>query len=201
MAAGETITIPARKGKAARVAKGQSIKVINTLGEQVVDAWAFNADDLGEFMSMEHTRVSLVAIIPEVGDALVTNQRRAILTLTEDTSSGIHDTLMAACDVHRYRMLGCTGYHDNCTDNLYASMAELGLTPPEVPSPLNLFMNIPVTEGRRLDFLPPENKPGDYVVLRAEMDCIIVFSACPQDMVPVNGLDATPTDAHFEIVD
>ena len=79
MAAGETITIPARKGKAAHLAKGQSVKVINTLGEQVVDAWAFNADDLGEFMSMEHTRVALVAIVPEVGDALVTNQRRAIL--------------------------------------------------------------------------------------------------------------------------
>ena len=200
MATGETITIPARKGTAARVAKGQSVKVINTLGEQVVDAWAFNADDLDEFMSMEHTRVALVAIIPEVGDALVTNQRRAILTLTEDTSSGIHDTLMAACDVHRYRMLGCTEYHDNCTDNLHASMAELGLTPPEVPSPLNLFMNIPVLDGRRLDFLPPENKPGDYVMLRAEMDCIVAFSACPQDMVPINGLDATPTDAHFEIV-
>ena len=201
MTAGDTITIPARKGKAARVAKGQSVKVINTLGEQVVDAWAFNADDLGEFMSMEHTRVALVAIIPAVGDALVTNQRRAILTLTEDTSSGIHDTLMAACDVHRYRMLGCTEYHDNCTDNLHASMAELGLTPPEVPSPLNLFMNIPVLEGRRLDFLPPENKPGDYVMLRAEMDCIVAFSACPQDMLPINGVDATPTDAHFEIVD
>ena len=201
MAAGEIITIPARKGKAAHLAKGQSVKVINTLGEQVVDAWAFNADDLGEFMSMEHTRVALVAIVPEVGDALVTNQRRAILTLTEDTSSGIHDTLMAACDVHRYRMLGCTEYHDNCTDNLHASMAELGLTPPEVSSPLNLFMNIPVLEGRRLDFLPPENKPGDYVMLRAEMDCIVAFSACPQDMLPINGVDATPTDAHFEIVD
>ena len=201
MATGDTFTIPARKGTAARVAKGQTVKVINTLGEQVVDAWAFNADDLGEFMSMEHSRVTLQAIIPEVGDALVTNQRRAILTLTEDTSSGIHDTLMAACDVHRYRMLGCTEYHDNCTDNLHASMAELGLTPPEVPSPLNLFMNIPVLDGRRLDFLPPENKPGDYVMLRAEMDCIVAFSACPQDMVPINGVDATPTDAHFQIVD
>ena len=70
-----------------------------------------------------------------------------------------------------------------------------------MPSPLNLFMNIPVLEGRRLDFLPPENKPGDYVMLRAEMDCIVAFSACPQDMLPINGVDATPTDAHFEIVD
>ena len=41
------ITIPARRGKAAFVAKGQTIKVINTHGEQVVDTWAFNRADGG----------------------------------------------------------------------------------------------------------------------------------------------------------
>jgi len=198
---GETITIPARKGKAVRVARGQGVKVINTHGEQVVDTWAFNAEDLDEFMSMEHTRPTLLKIMADVGDAMVTNQRRPILTLEEDTSPGIHDTLMAACDNYRYGLLGCTEYHDNCTDNLYAGMQELGLVPPEVPSPWNLFMNIPVLEGRRLDFCPPVTKPGDYVLLRAEMDCIVAFSACPQDMLPINGVDATPTEAHFEIVD
>ena len=33
------------------------------------------------------------------GDALVTNRRRPILTLVEDTSPGLHDTLIAACDL------------------------------------------------------------------------------------------------------
>ncbi len=200
MAQSEQITIPARRGKAARLNKGQSIKVINTHGEQVVDTWAFAADDLHEFMSMEHWRPTVLRIIPEVGDALVTNKRRPILTLTEDTSSGIHDTLMAACDSYRYGLLGCTDYHDNCTDNLFAAMRQLGLTPPETPSPLNLFMNIPVLDGRRLDFYAPENKPGDYVVLRAEMDCVVAFSACPQDMLPINGVNCIVTDAHFEIL-
>jgi uncharacterized protein YcgI (DUF1989 family) len=32
------------------------------------------------------------------------------------------------------------------------------------------------------------------------MDCIVVFSACPQDMIPINGTEMTPTEAHFEIV-
>ena len=38
---------------AARVAKGQRIKVINTHGSQVVDTWAFSAGDVTEWMSME----------------------------------------------------------------------------------------------------------------------------------------------------
>ncbi len=197
----DLITVPARRGKAARLDKGQTVKVINTHGLQVVDTWAFNADDLNEHMSMEHWRPTVQKIIPEVGDAMVTNKHRPILTLTEDTSSGIHDTLMAACDSYRYGLLGCTEYHDNCTDNLHAAMRQLGLNAPETPSPLNLFMNIPVSNGRELSFCEPENKPGDYVCLRADLDCIVAFSTCPQDILPINGKAGIPTEVHFEIID
>jgi uncharacterized protein YcgI (DUF1989 family) len=195
----QLITIPARKGMAATVAKGAGVKVINTHGQQVVDTWAFARYDLREFMSMEHTRATLAKLSPKVGDALYSNRRRPILTLTEDTSAGIHDTLMAACDDYRYGLLGCTEYHDNCTDNLWAGMYALGLTPPQTPSPLNLFMNIPWTEEGRLSFDPPRTRPGDYVVLRAEMDVVVAFSACPQDILPINGEANEPTEAHFEI--
>ncbi|MGA7263204.1 MAG: urea carboxylase-associated family protein [Stellaceae bacterium] len=195
------IEIPARKGKAVRLRKGQRIKVINTKGQQVVDTWAFNADDLRELMSMEHSRVAIGHIIPTIGDGLVTNRRRPILTLVEDTSGGIHDTLFAACDRWRYEALGCTEHHDNCTDNLAAGMADLGLTPPETPAPLNLFMNIPVVDGNRVEVRPPVSTPGSFVTLRAETNCIAAFSACPQDMLPVNGLAMRPTEAHFEVLD
>jgi uncharacterized protein YcgI (DUF1989 family) len=65
---------------------------------------------------------------------------------------------------------------------------------------LNLFMNIPVVDGDRIEFRPPVSTPGSHVALRAEMDCILAFSACPQDMVPINGIAMRPTEAHFEIV-
>jgi hypothetical protein len=194
------IEIPARRGKAVRLAHGQSVKIVNTFGQQVVDTWAFNAADIGEFMSMEHTRIAIGRIIPGIGDALVTNRRRPILRLVEDTSGGIHDTLVAACDRWRYELLGHVGHHDNCTDNLAAALGELGLAPPETPAPLNLFMNIPVIDGNRIDILPPVSTPGSHVTLRAEMDCLVAFSACPQDIVPINGLGLTPTAAHVEIL-
>ena len=194
------IEIPARRGKAIRLAHGQSVRVINTFGQQVVDTWAFSAADLGEFMSMEHSRVAIGHIIPAIGDTLVTNRRRPILTLTEDTSGGIHDTLFAACDRWRYETLGHLGHHDNRTDNLAAALAELGLAPPETPSPLNLFMNIPVLDGNRVEIRPPVSTPGSHVTLCAEMDCIVAFSACPQDIVPINGLALQPTAAHVEVV-
>src|SRR6202045_4643006 len=194
------IGIPARQGKALQLRRGQGARVVNTKGQQVVDTWAFNAADLGEFMSMEHSRVAMGRIIPGIGDALRTNKRRPILTLTEDTSGGIHDTLIAACDRYRYAFLGVQGYHDNCTDNLFVGMKELGLVPPEVPSPLNLFMNIPWDPDGTLGFAaPPRPVPGGYVRLRAEMDLVIAFSACPQDILPINGKAGKPVEAHFSI--
>jgi uncharacterized protein len=195
----EPIAIPARRGKAVLVRRGQTIQVINTHGEQVVDTWAFNSLDLGEFMSMEHSRATHHHLIPRVGDALLTNHRRPILTILEDTSGGIHDTLIAACDRYRYEELGCTEYHDNCTDNLAAALAELGLAPPETPSPLNLFMNIPWTTQGDLSFEPPVSTPGCYVMMRAEMDLIAAFSACPQDILPINGRAGKPVEAHFVV--
>ncbi len=194
------ITIPARKGKAATVSAGQRVRVVNTHGQQVVDTWAFRRDDLTEFMSMEHSRTAMGRVMPSLGQSMATNHRRPILTLVEDTSGGIHDTLLAACDRYRYELLGCADYHDNCTDNLAAALAELGLTPPETPSPWNLFMNIPVGAGGDLSFEPPVSSPGDYVLLRAEMDCVVAFSACPQDIVPINGVDCVPTEAHFQVL-
>jgi uncharacterized protein YcgI (DUF1989 family) len=194
------VEIPARKGKAARLRKGQIVKIINNRGQQVVDTWAFNAEDVREFMSMEHSRVSIGGILPKIGSVFVTNRRRPILTVVEDTSGGIHDTLIAACDRYRYEGLGHVGHHDNCTDNLAAGLAALGLIPPETPSPLNLFMNIPVIDGDAIEFRPPVSTPGSIIALRAEMDCIVAFSACPQDMIPINGIAMQPIEAQFKIL-
>ena len=86
------MTIAAGHGKAARLSIGQSLKLINTHGTQVVDFWAFNAYDLREYMCVEASRVWNMHLWPATGDVMVTNQRRPIVTLVEDTTPGIHDT-------------------------------------------------------------------------------------------------------------
>lgn len=196
---GEVRTVPARGGKAARVGKGEHIRIVNTHGQQVVDTWAFNAGDMTEYMAMDATRAYNERMSPLVGDDLVTNRRRPILRLVEDTSPGRHDTQMAACDRWRYRLLGVEGHHDNCADNLSRGLAELGLEETHTPAPLNLFMNIPWRPDGSLSFEAPLTEPGDYVVFEALMDCVVAMSACPQDILPINGEGGRPTEAHFEV--
>lgn len=197
----ERITIPARSGLGAFVARGKSVRLINTHGYQVVDTWAFSKADPSEFLSVEHSRTATRRAAPRKGDTLVSNRRRPIVTVVEDTTPGIHDTLIAACDAARYEMLGAPG-HDNCAANLAAVFERFGLKLPEIPCPVNLFQNSPAdaTTGE-IRFLPSVAKPGQFVELRAEMDVLIVFSACPQDLLPVNGPGGDdPREAHFLIV-
>jgi len=192
--------IPARRGKAVRLRRGEAVAVINTHGSQVVDTWAFCAEDLAHRMSMQHTRVENGRLMPGIGQTLFTNRREPILVLEEDTSPGVHDTIMAACDRWRYERLGCTEYHRNCADNMVEALAELGLQVAGVPAPLNLFMNIPVGADLGLTQGEPVSRPGDRVVLRAVRDCVVVFSACPQDITPINGAGRQPTDAHLRLM-
>jgi uncharacterized protein YcgI (DUF1989 family) len=77
-------------------------------------------------MSMQHTRASLNRIIPKVGDGLYDNERRKLLEIVEDTTEGVHDTLIAACDDARYKELGGGEGHRNCADNLVEGLGALG---------------------------------------------------------------------------
>ena len=189
---GEVYEVPARQGRAIRVRRGEMLTIINTHGSQVADFWAFCDADPGEHLSMEHMRPNLRKLCPTAGDALVTNRRRANLTLVSDSSEGVHDTLIASCDIHRYYELGHKGYHDNCTDNLRMALAAIDIMLPQVPCPFNLWMNTPARAGGDMVWLPPVSQAGDHVIFRAELDLIAVVSACPMDLLPINGADSVP---------
>ncbi|MGH6932067.1 MAG: DUF1989 domain-containing protein [Dongiaceae bacterium] len=191
--------LAARGGVAFRLTRGERLKIVNTHGSQVVDCWALNPADLGVHMSMAHSRNAWYRISPRPGDVLVTNLRHPILRLVEDTSPGIHDTLIPCCDLARYHQLGVKGHHASCAENFASALGRLGVSPPLPPAPLNLFMNVPMQANGSLGVAPPASKAGDHVVLAAEADCIVVLSACPHDIFPVNGADCTPRDVAYEV--
>ena len=195
----ERIEVPAREGRGVRLAAGRSFRVVDVEGRQCVDVFAFCADDVSEYHSAEHTRVHVNGLFPRPGEHFVTNKRRPILLFEEDATPGVHDMLIAACDPARYEGLDVRGWHPSCQENLERAMAELGHKRIEIPQPINLFMNIPVREGGELGWEPAPTSAGDHVVMRAELDLLLVVSACPQDIVPIN--DKNPTAVAIELLD
>ena len=124
------------------------------------------------------------------------------MTVVEDTSPGIHDTFMAACDKKRYELLGVDNYHRNCSDNLIEALEDKNVfLERTILASFNIFMNIEVQSDKiTLKTLPTLSKPGDYIILRAEMDCYVVFSSCPQDIVKIQGQNENiPKSVEVEI--
>jgi uncharacterized protein YcgI (DUF1989 family) len=198
---GQVHVLPARCGMAVRVAAGQVLSVVNPSGTQVCDFWAFAAEDLGEHLSMAHLHTTLSSIMPRVGDPLVSNMRRTLMTLVHDSSPGVHDTVIASCDHARYREMGVAEYHDNCADNLRMALMAIGLRAPAIPAPFNLWMNVPVQPDGKTSFEVPVANAGDEMRFRAEVDVIAVMSACPQDLSPVNGIGVPPGPLAFSVMD
>ena len=189
--------VVARTGKAFKVNKGEMIKVIDVKGGQAADFFAFDERDIREYISAEHTRPSIGRLFPKEGEAFYTRQRRPIMTLTEDHSPGIHDLLFASCNPSRYRGLGVEGWHASCEENLDKAMAAIGVPRVEIPQPVNLFTNFPVASDGTISIAAPQTKPGDYVIMRAEMDSYVCVSACLQDQNETNS--GVPTEIRVEV--
>lgn len=230
--------IPARHARSVCLNKGQRLRVYNPSGTQVVDFFAFSPSTLAasadastpkrlEFLSLAHTRISTLHLMPHPGDILVSNLYRPMLTITRDKwidGGGTHDTLISACDEIRYRKLGVKfpqdpvagEGHRSCAMNLEEELCNyLGKDGEgqwsgiETPSPLNLFMNVPWTsqsdhnepiEARKLHVAAPTGPSGGFVEFEAAMDLLVVMSACPNDMSKTNGEEMICKDAGFEVL-
>ena len=197
------IEIPARNGRAARVPPGPDGKGHQhgrTAGRRYLGLQRRGYQ--GVHVDGAQPGGVSVASFRGRATSLVTNKRRSILTIVKDSSAGIHDTLIRGLRPLSIRAARLPRVSRQLHRQLASELAALGLTPPETPAPLNLWMNIPVLDGDRVDFLPPVSTPGSAAcAMRAEPDCIIAFSACPQDLLPINGLAMQPTEAHFEVLD
>lgn len=174
-----TVEIPPRSGDAFRMAKGDSLTVIDPRGRQVADLLAFNADDLDEVISSGRTLDYAETIRLTTGHKLYSNRSRVMLEIVED-QVGMHDFLLTPCSVdtfdHFYPDLP---RHRGCFGNLAAALEPYGVTPDRIPVAFNCFMNVPIDGATgKLEVLPPLSKAGDYIRFVAHMDLVIGLTAC-----------------------
>jgi uncharacterized protein len=190
------VPIPKQSGRAVFVTRDQLVKVITPRGKQVGDFFALRRQDPTEFTSPAHTRSRNRRLYPELGKPFFSNRFNPLLMLDEDTV-GVHDLLYAACDDWMYRSGGQEN-HPNCRDNFNAALDAIGFKPGGQPDPHNLFQNSPVVdlEGR-LEIRESPAKPGDYVLLRALDDLVVVVTACSVDRGVLNGRE--PKELLLEI--
>lgn len=179
----QEIPIAAREGVGFPVNAGEYVQIVDIEGQGCADFFALNAAEPSEYLSAPHTRVAVDRLFPQVSQSFFSSLRRPMLQFEEDRTPGIHDMLFAACDPARYAQYGVPG-HASCADNFRAALRGLGVAFPHVPQPVNFFMNVAVHGDGRVTFGAPQTAAGDFVLLRAFLDCIVVISACPQEWNP-----------------
>ncbi len=175
------------------VRKGQTIRIIDSDGQQAVDTIFYRADDFAERYSAQDTlRVQGSAYVG-VGTKVVSNEGNVMLTVTAD-SCGRHDTMAGACscESNTVRFGHETRYLHACRDNFLLEVSKHGMGKRDIVPNINFFMNVPISPEGRMTIVDGLSKPGDHVELVAEMDVLCVISNCPQINNPCNGFNPTP---------
>ncbi len=188
-----TTRIPPRSGTAFELAKGDYLTVIDPEGEQVSDLVAFNAGDRAEYLSSGRSIDYASRLFLTAGDPLYSNRSNVMLTIEAD-EVGRHDFTLTPCSRDTFRIL----YDDHdpvpgCQGNLEAALAPYGISPDQVPIAFNVFMHVDVNgDSGEIRVLPPRSKPGQRLLLRAQMDLVIGMTACSAGQS--NNFDFKPID-------
>jgi urea carboxylase-associated protein 1 len=180
------------------VKKGQTVRILDSEGNQAADTLFYNAEDPAERYSATDTIREQGNVYLTAGSVLMSNDCNPMLKIVADTC-GRHDTVGGACATEsntvRYALEKKCMHA--CRDSWLLAIAEkpeLGLTKRDITHNINFFMNVPVTPEGGLSFADGISGAGKYVELEALMDTIILISNCPQLNNPCNAFNPTPVE-------
>lgn len=206
--------VPAKSGRAFVVRAGELLRITDLEGQQVVDVALFNAKNHRERLSCSYslTRYAMMHAATRrgeeapkemlsrdylsEGDLLMSTIFNPMMTIVTDTPEpkGVHKVHNRMCNRRYYESFGIEEVTDGCHEIISRAVAPYGIRPEDVPDTIDFFMNYHHDcSHRRWVAEAPVSRAGDYVELRAEMDCLVGLSNCPDDLVsPINGYRCTP---------
>ncbi|MGB0120328.1 MAG: urea carboxylase-associated family protein [Solirubrobacterales bacterium] len=185
----EEVIVPASEARTISVKRGQTLEIVDLEGQQVGDLAAWRTEDPAEYLSPSHTVSSLSKLVPEVGDAVLSNHRTPLMRILRD-DVGRHDLVVPCCDPERYSIDYGEPDHGSCLASLETAIEGMDL-PLRGEMCWNVFMNNQVEGGKIVTYEPP-HEAGSKIVLEVLEDLVVALSACPQDISAVNAFNPTP---------
>jgi uncharacterized protein YcgI (DUF1989 family) len=185
--------IPAREYSSLILHRGEILRVIDLEGKQVADLVALSSIDKDEKLSCIYSNLLNGTWKLTQGHTLYSNRARSMFSIMED-KVGLHYSGGGFCSEEinfiRFKVRNTR----NCADNLALAFKSHGIQREDFNFDccFNIFMNLTFQPDGSMKLQEPLSKPGDYIDLKAEMDCILAISNCPQDRNPCNGFNPTP---------
>lgn len=164
------------------VARGTRIRLVDVGGDACASLLLFNAAMPSERLNIADTVKVQWDGYPAAGSLLLSDMGRVLASIEQD-AAGTHDAFCgpstAASNTQRYGDGRNSGPHPNARDRLLLGAAKHGLGRRDVHPCINLFKGVRIAaDGAILPELGPF-APERSLVLRAEMDLILVLANCP----------------------
>ncbi len=187
--------VPPGRSWSGLVARGETLRIVDLLGEQAVDTLLYAAADTAERYDAQLTVLTQASTVVTRGTRLYSNRGRVMMSVAADTL-GAHDTLVGCCSAEGNAVrFGEQARHlHSCRDNFLIELGMHGMSKCDIVPNLNFFMPVPLEENGRLAIVGGVQKPGHFVDLLAAIDVLCVLSNCPQINNPCNGFDPTPIE-------
>jgi hypothetical protein len=187
----ERTIIPPKSARAFIVGRGSTIRVIDLEGSQVADFVCFNADDYSEHFSQAKTRANNGRVRISEGDGLYSTLDREMFVITRDTTK-VHDLLFPPCSAFIFESVFGEKARQGCFENLGGALQPYGIEQGQVPDPFNIFMNTSIDSVHGMRIHLPISQAGDLIEVTAKMNCLVVISACAEDLSECNARHCTP---------
>lgn len=176
-------TVPGGWALALPVARGETLRIVNTHATPGVSLVIYNARDTSERLNAGDTvKIQWNARLSR-GRVLFSDMGRVLASITDD-SYGRNDALAGgssqASNADKYGNAALR----NTRDNFILLASKHGLDKRDVPPCLTLFAPVGVDGAGRFRWEGEGPKPGDYVDLRAELDLLVFVSNAPHPLAP-----------------
>lgn len=164
------------------VARGTRLRLIDLAGDACASVLLFNAATPSERLNIADTIKVQWDAYPTAGSVLLSDMGRAMASIEQDDAA-THDAFcgpsIEASNRRRYGEGRNSGAHPNARDRLMLGAAKHGLTRRDVHPCINFFKGVRIAaDGAVVPQLGPF-APGRALVLRAEMELIMIVANCP----------------------
>jgi hypothetical protein len=179
----ERATVPGGWYWSTRLARGQTLRIVNSSGTPGVSAFFWNADDPSErYNAGDTVKVQWNARLC-AGRLLLSDMGRVLAAITEDTS-GRHDTLLGGSTRATAARADAAPHPRNTRENFLLAAAKHGLGKRDIAPCITFFADVRTTDDGNFRWYDDPQAANRHVDLRAEMNVLVVLSNCPHPLAP-----------------
>lgn len=188
-----------------RIRKGMQLRITDIHGGANIGMLFYNPENLLERYNAPDTLKAQHTFKLTTGHCLYSDMGRIFCSIVED-SVGWHETVcgnstrqsVAQRFGEKTYQQARNDWNQNGYDAFLVELTKYGLGKKDMAANLNLFNRAAVDGEGNISYVADHSRAGDSIVLRFEMDTLVVLHTCPHPLHPAGDYPRKPIEVSFE---